>query len=208
MKVRGLYTIVDNSLTPDTSPLFLAEQFLKGGARILQLRRKGDSPTGAIPPFEEAHQIMALKKKYHFTFIVNDFLDLAREVNADGFHGGRDDPPPEESRKLLGPEKIIGYSAHSLEEALEAEKRGADYLALGAIFPTITKGPGHPIQGLERLGEVCRRVKVPVVAIGGIGRSNVDSVIAQGASAVAMISGLTRAKNIADEVRWYVQKIG
>ncbi|MDO8462529.1 MAG: thiamine phosphate synthase [Deltaproteobacteria bacterium] len=200
--IQGLYTIVDNSLTPEYSHLFLAEQFLQGGARILQLRRKG-----AIPPFEEARQIMALKKKYNFTFIVNDFMDLAREVNADGFHGGRDDPSPEESRKILGPGKIIGYSSHSLEEALEAEKRGADYVALGAIFPTATKGPGHPIQGLERLREVCQQVKIPVVAIGGINRTNVENVIQAGASAVAMISGLTKAKDIAGEVRWYVQHL-
>ncbi|MBI1909497.1 MAG: thiamine phosphate synthase [Deltaproteobacteria bacterium] len=203
MKIQGLYTIVDNSLTPQYSHLWLAEQYLKGGARTLQLRDKKGPP-----PFETARQIMALKKNYDFTFIVNDYLEVALEVKADGWHGGKDDLPIIEARKLLGPERIIGYSSHSLEEALVAEQNGADYVAFGAIFPTTTKQPGHPIQGLEKLHEVCRQVKVPVVAIGGIHRVNVDGVIQAGASAVAMISGLTKAKDIAEEVAWYVQKIG
>ncbi|MDO8644911.1 MAG: thiamine phosphate synthase [bacterium] len=200
-KIRGLYAIVDNSFTPHLSTVTLAEEFLKGGAKILQLRRKGGQP-----PVEEARAIAGFKKKYDFIFIMNDFLELAREVNADGYHGGENDPSPREARAFLGKEKIIGHSSHSIEEGIQAEKNGADYVAFGAIFPTKTKGPGHPIQGIDRLTKLCTSVSIPVVAIGGIHRHNFKTTLEAGASSYAMITGLTQAKNIAEEVRWYAKQ--
>ena len=197
--IRGLYCICDTSVSPDRDHLTLAKAFVAGGARIIQLRDK----TGVLP--EVARAIRELKRQHPFTFIINDSVDLALEVGADGLHIGADDLPLREARRRLGPDKIIGYSSHGLDEALCAEAEGADYVAFGAIFPTATKGPNHPIQGLSKLAEVCRRVKVPVVAIGGIGRNNVKQVLEVGAKGFAMISALTQARNVAKEVQWFAK---
>ncbi len=202
MKVSGLYAIVDAGVTPDLPLETLAEDYLKGGVRVIQLRDKRGIPTR----FEIAKKIAALKSKYRFLFIVNDDLELAKEVNADGIHVGKDDSPIVECRKFLGPGKLIGYSSHSLEEAVEAERQGADYVAFGAIYPTPTKGPGHPIQGIEKLREVVRALKIPVVAIGGIGRDNIKEVLLTGVASVAMISALAKApssRDRAEEARFF-----
>jgi len=147
---------------------------------------------------------MGFKKQYPFTFIVNDFVEIALEVGADGVHVGQDDLPIEEVRKKVGNKMLIGYSSHSLEEALKAQKRGADYVAFGAIFPTKTKAPGHPVQGLEKLGQVVKKLSIPVVAIGGINKNNFRQVKETGVAAIAMISALTESKNIAAETQFFV----
>lgn len=204
MKISGLYSIVDPSITPEAAPERLALDYLKGGAAILQLREKILASAGKQRLFlEAARKISVLKKDYRFLFIVNDYLDIALEAGADGVHVGKDDPPIEECRRLLGPDRLIGYSSHSLEEAVEAEKRGADYVAFGAIYPTPTKGPGHPIQGSGRLKEVVQTLKIPVVAIGGIGRENIKEVLATGVPSVAMISALAGAGNRIAEARFF-----
>jgi len=192
--IFGIYAIVDSTVTPDTDLSVLAEDYLAGGASVVQLRdkRRRESPERERIFRETARRIQALKAHHHFLWIVNDDLEVAREIGADGVHVGKDDPSIEECREFLGPGKIIGYSSHSLEEAVDAEKRGADYVAFGAIFPTATKGPGHPVQGLDRLREVVRSIRIPVVAIGGIGSSNIDPVIATGVASVAMISALAK----------------
>ena len=177
---------------------------------MIQLRMKspGRDPDWDRRVFEEAKKIMELKKKFDFTFIINDHVDVAGELKADGVHVGANDTPIETIRQRLGNKYIIGYSSHSIGEAVQAEQLGADYIAFGAIFPTRTKGPGHPVQGLEKLEKLCTQVTRPVVAIGGIGRDNIDSVISSGASAVAMITGITQAKNVVDETKWYVKTTG
>ena len=157
--------------------------------------------------FEAAKKIMAFKKKFDFTFIVNDFVEIAGEVGADGVHVGTSDTPVAEARRLLGPNKIIGRSSHSYDEALLGEKMGADYVALGAIFPTKAKGPDHPIRGTKELAEIKKVIRVPLVAIGGINRNNIDDVLATGVDSVAMITGLTQAQDVVEEVRWYVSKM-
>jgi thiamine-phosphate pyrophosphorylase len=207
MSVHGLYAVIDTTFSPQYSHSELAQLVLLGGCRLLQLRMKpldlADSGDDSWRVFEEARKIMELKKKFDFTFIVNDYVDVAAEAGADGVHVGANDTPVEEIRRRLGGGYIIGYSSHSIEEALAAERRGADYIAFGAIFPTRTKGPGHPVQGLERLRALCSQAKRPIVAIGGINRDNIDGVISSGASAVAMITGLTQAGNVVEETRWY-----
>lgn len=192
MTIRGLYTIAEDEE--------IAHQLLKGGARIIQLRDKR-----RVRFWEKAKQIASFKKEFSFLFIVNDDVAAAAEFG-DGVHVGADDPSIEECRKILGPSKLIGYSSHSLEEAIEAERRGADYVAFGAIFPSPSKGPGHPVQGIERLKEVVDRLKIPVVAIGGIDRSNVVSVIRTGVDACAMISALTggrQTSSVAEETGYF-----
>lgn len=200
--MRGLYAIVDNTPVPERSHLWLAEQYLQGGARILQLRMKG-GPGNEVAVV--ARSIRALKKKYQFTFILNDQLSLAKELDVDGYHGGQDDPSPSVAREVLGAGKLIGYSSHSLLEAEQAVQQGADYVAFGAIFPSPLKGPGHPVQGVKKLSEVVSKIAVPVVAIGGIGRDNVQQVLATSVACVALISGLATAPQPAHEVEYYTR---
>ena len=192
--IRGLYGIVDN--------VELAGSLLEGGARILQLRMK-DRPAAEVA--EVARSILRLKPRYDFIFVINDHLDLARELDADGYHGGKDDPPIDAARKILGPDKLIGCSSHSVEEAVEAETAGADYIAFGAIYRSPSKGHNHPVQGIKRLKEVVSRLAVPVVAIGGIGRDNIKEVLSTGVVSVAMISALANAPDRVEEARFFAK---
>lgn len=208
-KIKGLYAIVDNTFSNKRSHVELAGSFLIGGAPILQLRiKKPGSSTWNREVYDVAKNIMKFKEKYNFTFIINDYVDVAAEVGADGVHVGFNDMPVEEIRKRTNSRLIVGYSAHSIGEAIVAERRGMDYVAFGAIYPTKTKGPGHPIQGIDKLKELVKTIATPVVAIGGINRLNVGDVIRAGASAAAMITGLTQAKDVVGETKWYVNKLG
>lgn len=193
-KIRGLYAIIDTRFSPQLSHRELAELILQGGCKILQLRMKGEKDLGKVR--KAARSILELKERQDFTFILNDYADLAAELPVDGLHLGQDDGPISEARRKLGPGKLIGYSSHSLEEALHAEAAGADYVALGAIFPTKTKGPGHPVQGLDTLEGVARALKVPLVAIGGIHRGNIQGVVEAGAACIAVITALSQAEDI------------
>lgn len=199
--IEGLYAIADNTFISQHSCLELAKAYLDGGAKIIQLRMKGAIEKEVL---ETAKKIVRCKKGSDFVFIMNDWVTVAKEVGADGIHLGANDLPVREARRMVGPKMLIGYSSHSLEEALQAEAAGADYVAFGAIFPTKTKGPGHPVQGIEKLQEVVNALSIPVVAIGGIGRNNFQSVCKTGVASIAMITALTEAKDIAAEVSYYV----
>lgn len=200
-RIQGLYAIADNTFRPEFSQSQLAERYLEGGARIVQLRMKrAQGPETR----DQGLKIMKLKKKHDFTFIVNDRVDIALEVGADGVHVGRDDLPIAEVRRKIGSNMLIGYSSHSLEEAIAAEKAGADYVAFGAIFKSPTKGPGHPMQGLKKLREVVQAIQIPVVAIGGINRNNFQNVLEIGVASFAMISALTDAKDIAEATKFFM----
>lgn len=211
MSIKGLYAIVDAGVSSQQSLCDLALDYLKGGVSLIQLRdkKRKSSPETYQKFCETAFQIKQLQKDFSFQFILNDDLEIALEAGADGIHIGKDDISIEECRKKMGSQKIIGYSSHSLEEALEAEKMGADYVAFGAIFPTITKGPGHPVQGAEKLKKVVESLRVPVVAIGGIGRHNIKEVLATGVSCVAMISALARpaSGDRIQEARWFCDQM-
>lgn len=213
MEIRGLYTIVDRGVSREADLVALAGDYLRGGARIVQLRDKKrlETPEARAGFRETARGIAAWKREFDFLFIVNDDLETAIEVGADGVHVGKDDCSIEECRQRLirrgdvSSPLLIGYSSHSLTEALEAEKNGADYVAFGAIFPTPAKGPGHPIQGTEKLRNVVKALRVPVVAIGGIGRDNIKEVFSTGVASVAMISALAHARKRIDEARYFSQ---
>jgi len=200
--IAGLYAIADRGFNPFGSTAELARKYLEGGARIVQLRMKSASNASDVEG--EARQIMKLKGEFDFTFIVNDRVDVALEVGADGVHVGKNDESIDSIKARSGGKLIVGYSSHSKDEAVEAERRGADYVAFGAIFPTRTKGAGHPVQGLEALEGVAKSVRIPLVAIGGIGRHNVQDVIGAGADAIAMITSLSMADDVVAEVRWFV----
>lgn len=217
-RVKGLYAIVDSKFNPYPTLPELAEKYLEGGCRVVQLRIKTrdsslETRAKSIDDqilaargscLESAGQIALLKKKFDFTFIVNDHADIAHEVGADGVHVGENDASVSEIKKCHGPKLIVGYSSHSIEEAKKAVADGADYVAFGAIFPTKTKGPGHPVQGVEKLKALRKEIKVPLVAIGGIGRHNIDEVIAAGADAVAMITALAEADDIISETKHFI----
>jgi thiamine-phosphate pyrophosphorylase len=203
--IKGLYALVDTTYHPQKDHLELAREFLKGGAQILQLRMKGEKDLDHIR--QVACSIQELKADYDFTFIINDHVDLALEIVADGLHGGHDDISIQAARDRLGNDILIGYSAHSLPEVYQAFEQGADYVALGAIFPTSTKPLSHPVQGLETLQKAVELVDIPVVAIGGIDRSNLYQILETQVSAVAMIGGLTKATDVAKEVKWYCDAI-
>ena len=196
-KIKGIYVLADNTPAPQKNQIDIARESLAGGAKLIQLRAKNL----AKPEFLKlAQKISGLCRDNGALFIINDYLDVALEIGADGVHLGKDDISIPEAKKRAQ-NLIIGRSTHSLEEAIEVEKQGADYIAFGAIFPTTTKGRPTPIQGTEKLKEVCAKIKKPVVAIGGINRKNLPSVKKAGASAAAFISEIVCAENISERVK-------
>ncbi|MBZ0155468.1 MAG: thiamine phosphate synthase [Alphaproteobacteria bacterium] len=167
------------------SPGAVVRALLESGIRWVQYREKDKTKRDM---YEEALHLRELTRRFGACFIVNDYADLALAVDADGVHLGQDDLPLAEARKIMG-HRIIGISAHSLREAEEAERGGADYIGFGSIFPTTTKEVGAP-RGVEVLKEIKAAVRIPVIAIGGIKADNAASVFAAGCDGVAVSSGL------------------
>jgi len=175
---------------------------LKGGVKWVQHRDKVRSKREI---YEEAVRLRSLTKDFKALFIVNDYVDIAFCVNADGVHLGQDDLPLKEARRILGKKKIIGISTHNLEQAIKAERDGADYIGFGPVFRTITKDAGEP-KGIDMLREVKTKVKIPVVAIGGINLKNIRIVLDTGIDAVAVASAIL-AGDIEDNVRRFIDII-
>ncbi len=159
---------------------------LKGGVAVLQYRAKGRERDQCLA---EATELRRLCRDFGVTFIVNDDMGLARELEADGVHLGQDDGGIAEARALLGPDRIIGKSTHDLREALEAEAEGADYIGFGSMYPTSSKAVSH-LPGTTGLAEVRDRIRLPIVAIGGITPANACRVVDAGADALAVISSV------------------
>jgi thiamine-phosphate pyrophosphorylase len=185
-----LYVIVDTAVAGDRDPVALAAAAIAGGATALQLRAK-DLPT--VRQVAVARALADLARRHAVLFIVNDRLDVALAVEADGVHLGWEDLPPADARRLLGPERVLGVSAGNLEEARAALAAGADYLGVGPIFPTRTKADAGEAIGLEGLRAIRALSSVPIVAIGGITAENAAAVIAAGADGVAVISAVLLA---------------
>jgi thiamine-phosphate pyrophosphorylase len=199
------YVVTDATLSRGRSHVEVAREAMRGGADIVQLREK-DAPSRVL--YEIAEEIRRLARDAGVAFIVNDRVDIALAAGADGVHVGQEDLPATEARRLIGPERILGVSAASLEEALFAERDGADYIGFGPVFEARgTKPDAGPPRGLELLAGVCARCALPVIAIGGINHGNVDRVIAAGAAGVAVISGVVGARDIAAAVRDLKQRI-
>ncbi len=182
-----LYPVTDVRL----SGLSHAEQVAKlseGGANLIQLREKHLSPREF---YDQAVEAMRVARSRDVRIIINDRVDVAMAVGADGVHLGQDDFPPQAARRLLGDGAIIGLSTHNVEQGVQATRTGVDYIAIGPIFGTTTKDNPDPIVGLTGLERVRRAVtKIPIVAIGGISSENALQVIEAGADAVAVISAL------------------
>lgn len=187
-----LYAITDRSWLGEETLYRQVEKVLKGGATFLQLREKKLDQQAFL---EEAKEIKQLCDAYQVPFLINDNVEIALEIQADGVHVGQEDMAAGMVREKLGEDKIIGVSAHTVEEALEAEKNGADYLGVGAMFYTGTKSDAEAVS-METLKEICNCVKIPVVAIGGIGEENVEQLRGTGIEGVAVISALFAQKDI------------
>lgn len=188
-----LYVITDETIAGGRSHTEIARLAVLGGAGIIQLRDKTRSYAGLTAIGRE---IAEITRKAGAVFIVNDRLDVAMACGADGVHLGQDDMSVSTARQLAPPGFIIGVSVRSVEEAGEAERDSADYLALSPVFSTASKddaGPGH---GLEQLRKIRRAVSIPVIAIGGINRKNVRDVIEAGADGIAVISAVVASRDI------------
>ena len=192
-----LYAVTDKSWLNGESLYCKVEEALKGGATFVQYREKHKDREQFI---KEAIEIKELCKKYNVPFVINDNVDIAKEIDADGVHVGQDDLEVSEARKILGPDKIIGVSAHNLEEALNAQKNGASYLGVGAVFSTNTKDDATCIKH-ETVKEICDTVSIPVVAIGGISAQNILQLKGTNVSGVAVISAIFAQPDITEAIK-------
>lgn len=181
-----LYAVTDRHWLNGETLYSQVEKVLKGGATFIQLREKNLDEEHFL---EEAKEIQKLCREYHVPFVINDNVEIAAAIDADGVHVGQSDMEAGDVRAKLGPDKIIGVSAQTVEQAIEAEKRGADYLGVGAVFPTGSKDDAIEV-GKETLKAICKAVSIPVIAIGGIGAHNVGELAESGICGIAVISAL------------------
>lgn len=181
-----LYAVTDRSWLGNRTLAQQVEESLAGGATMIQLREK---EMGREELRREALEIQEVCRKYDVPFLINDAADLAVEVGADGVHVGQQDMSPRQARAILGPNGIVGVSAHTVEEARVAQAEGADYLGVGAVFATGTKENTTPVD-YDTLKEICAAVDIPVVAIGGVSLNNLGSLEGSGIQGVAVVSAL------------------
>lgn len=192
-----LYAIADADQSGGRPLDRVVEAMLAGGVSVLQLRVK-DRPAGEF--LRAALTVRERTARAGCLFIVNDRLDIALAADADGVHLGQEDLPLEAARPLMG-DKLIGVSTHSLSQAEQAEQGGADYIGFGPVFDTRTKQTGYSSRGLSMLESVSRRVRIPIVAIGGVTADNAPQTWSRGADAAAMIGYLTRGRDVSARVR-------
>ena len=194
-----LYVITDPMASRGRSHLQVAEAAIAGGADVLQLRDK-EAESGRL--YRVALQLRKLTRDAGIPFIVNDRLDIALAADADGVHVGQADLPASVVREIMGPARILGVSVDTVEEAILAEKDGADYLGVGPVFEARgTKPDAGPPLGVDRIARIRRRCGLPIVAIGGINPENARSVREAGADAAAVISAIGAADDIAHAAR-------
>lgn len=199
----GIYGITGENFANGKTNIECVEAMIKGGIKIIQYREKNKSMGKKL---EEARAIREICRKNNVVFIVNDNIDLALLIDADGVHVGQDDLPPSEVRKLIGDNKIIGLSTHSPEQGKKAfENPDVDYIGVGPIFPTTTKDTA-PV-GLEYLDYVVENLNIPFVAIGGIKEHNIDRIIERGAKRICLVSDIVGAPNIEEKVKFLRSKL-
>lgn len=198
-----LYVILDRTASLERDLRDILDGVIRGGGRIVQFREKEWSSRQCLPLLEDLRR---RAKSAGVSFVVNDRLDLALAVEADGFHIGQDDLPAPLARRLLPPSMFLGVSTHSLEQARRAQEEGADYVAVGSIFPTTTK-PEFQLVGLDLLRAARRAVTAPLVAIGGITPDNAAEVIRAGADGVAVISAVCGASDPTRATRLFLERI-
>ena len=188
-----LYVIVDSSILRGTSPLQAAKKIVAGGATACQLRAKNMEDRDL---YNLASSLKKVVKEKKVLFLINDRIDIALAVDADGVHLGSGDLPIKVARKLLGRNKIIGLTVRDLSQALKAQREGADYVSLGPIFSTRIKKNLPPPRGLKVITQIKKNIKIPLIAVGGINSNNLARVLRAGADGVAVASAVNRVVNI------------
>jgi thiamine-phosphate pyrophosphorylase len=199
--LTGLYAIIDSQALGKRSHLEVAEELIRGGASAIQLRHKLDSKDELL---DIAQRLKNLCSAHSVLFIVNDHLDIALAVAADGLHLGQEDLPVRVARRLLPIDMIVGVSVNTLKQAKAAEAAGADYIAVGSIYPTSSKETAKVV-GLERLRRIGGSVSLPLIAIGGINKDNAAQVAAAGADGVAVIRAIMQAESIERAARQLIR---
>ena len=184
-----LYAVTDRHWLNGRTLVDVVKESLDGGVTMIQLREKSLDEGKFL---EEAKELQALCRERHVPFIVNDNVDIAKAMDADGVHVGQDDMAALDARAKLGPDKLIGVSAHTVEEALLAEKQGADYLGVGAIYPTTTKVK-TVLTSTDTLRDICKAVPIPVNAIGGLNKTNIDVLCGIPIAGICVVSAIMKA---------------
>ena len=192
-----LYAVTDRSWLGEQTLYEQVELALRGGATCVQLREKELDRDGF---YREAKELKTLCARYGVPLIINDNVALAMEVDADGVHVGQEDMDAQDVRGLIGPGKILGVTAKTIEQARKAQQAGADYLGSGAVFGSATKANAKPMT-MELLKSICESVTIPVVAIGGIHRGNIATLAGTGIRGAAVVSGIFAAAHIEEECR-------
>lgn len=187
-----LYAVTDRAWLGEQTLYEQVEEALQGGATFIQLREKELDDESFL---KEAVEIKELCRRYHVPFVINDNVGIAREMDADGVHVGQSDMEAGDVRAILGESKILGVSAQTVEQAILAEQRGADYLGVGAVFHTGSKSDADDVSH-ETLKNICDAVSIPVIAIGGIGKHNVMELKGSGICGIAVISAIFAEKDI------------
>ena len=201
----SLYFITDSTGFNEEDFLIRVEAALKGGVSLLQLREKEKSTREYLYLAEKVH---VFTKKYNIPLIIDDRIDVVMAVNAEGVHLGQSDMPIDVARKILGKDKIIGATAKTVEQALDAYHQGADYLGVGAIYPTTTKVK-TVLTSTDTLSKICRAVPIPVNAIGGLNKENVNILNNINISGICVVSAIMKADNpktTAEELKAWIKE--
>jgi len=202
-RIAGLYVILDRQFLAGRDELEVAGQIIDGCARVIQLRDKQSKKEDLLPV---AQKLKELCSQAGVIFVMNDYLDLALAVDADGLHIGQEDLPLHVARRELPIDRIVGCSVKTSVQATKAQDEGADYVAVGSVFPTTTKKEAIVV-GVDTVRELKRTISIPLVAIGGINQNNVGEVVAAGADAVAVVSAVLGEKDVKGAVRELVTGI-
>lgn len=192
-----LYAVTDRHWLNGRTLYSQVEEALKGGATFIQLREKELDEEHFL---EEAKEIKELCRRYQVPFVINDNVEIALAVDADGVHVGQSDMEAGDVRAKLGPDKMIGVSAQTVEQAVMAEQNGADYLGVGAVFPTGSKADALEVSH-DTLIAICKAVKIPVIAIGGISKENILELSGSGVCGIAVISAIFAKDDIEEAAR-------
>ena len=197
-----LYAVTDRSWLRGETLYAQVEKALKGGATFIQLREKELNEEAF---YQEAVELKKLCQQYKVPFVINDNVEIAKKMDADGVHVGQSDMAACDVRKILGEDKILGVSAQTVEQALLAEQMGADYLGVGAVFPTGTKTDAVEVDA-ETLKAICAAVKIPVIAIGGIKADNLSELSGSGICGIAVVSAIFAAEDITETTKELKEK--
>ena len=195
--MQNLLVILDKGIVANRDLIEIAKRLIGGGALFIQLRDKVSSDRTLL---KEAKELRTITREAGCAFIINDRPDIVMAVDADGVHLGQGDLPCEDTRRLIGNNKTIGISTHSIKEARSAQKSGADYIGIGPIFPTKTKPASRAI-GLDIVSSACKQIKIPAFFIGGVNLTNINQIIDRGGRHIAAASAILDSNDISKTTR-------